>query len=286
VDHGATGLSGRRARLAATLRGLRYSADLSGEALATQLGWSQSKVSKIENGRTRPSVDDVRSWMRATSASPAVSSELVQLAEEVATDATSWRSVHAAGLTPRQRKIAELEAGASSLQVFQPSVVPGLLQTADYARRVMTLANVAGAHDLSSAVTARLERQAVLFDSTKQFVFVITEAALRWRPGPPAVLLAQLDRLASLASLPNVDLKVVPLDVEAPVLHSNAFVIFEGGEEAFVTAETYTTELVLSDPGDVAIYRGVIDRLASTALEPAEGLRFISDLMARLTRGA
>jgi hypothetical protein len=98
-------------------------------------------------------------------------------------------------LTERQREIGELEKEATSICVFQPTMVPGLLQIADYARRVMGHGNLSDQADIDAAVQKRLERQTILYDQTKRFV-LLTEIALRWRPGPPTAL----DPLSELGS--------------------------------------------------------------------------------------
>jgi Domain of unknown function (DUF5753) len=141
------------------------------------------------------------------------------------TEARSWRLVNRLGLAPRQHEIAELEQSAHAVRVFQPVMVPGLLQIADYARPVMEMAYTAGP-DIAAAVAVRMERQTILYHQHKQFEFVVTEGALRWRPGPPDMMRAQLDRLMSAASLPNVTLNLVPFGEprsrSSPVRHLRA----------------------------------------------------------------
>jgi hypothetical protein len=127
-------------------------------------------------------------------------------------------------------------------------MVPGLLQVADYARRVMEQGNPSSQADLAAAVSKRMERQTILYDQSKHFEFLITEGALRWRPGPPELMKAQLDRLVSMASLPNVELGVLSLDQEAVDAYLHPFVIFELNEETSVTVETYSTQLQVNEP--------------------------------------
>jgi transcriptional regulator with XRE-family HTH domain len=194
--------------LGSRLLSLRQRARLSGVALAKRLGTTQPRISRIETGRTVPSLDDVRAWAKATNATQEELQELAGLVERLAVEATSWRILHRLGLTERQRQIAELEQSASAIRVFQPTMVPGLLQVADYARRVMEQGNPSSQSDLAAAVAKRMERQTILYNQSKHFEFLITESALRWRPGPPELMKAQLDRVISMASLPNVKLGV------------------------------------------------------------------------------
>jgi Domain of unknown function (DUF5753) len=184
----------------------------------------------------------------------------------LATEATSWRILHQLGLSHRQREIAELERQATAIQVFQPTMIPGLLQIADYARRVMSQGNPSAQTDLAQAVAERLDRQTILYDQGKRFEFLLTETALRWRPGPPELMRAQLDRVISAASLPNVSIGVLPLDIESPDAYLHPFVIFELEEGALVNVETYSAGMQVREPQEVEVYRRTLDRLRDSAL--------------------
>jgi transcriptional regulator with XRE-family HTH domain len=225
---------------------------------------SQPKVSRIENGRSVPTLPEIEAWAKATNATADDVGELAAILEQIATEARSWRLVNRLGLAPRQREIAELEKSAHTIRTFQPVMVPGLLQIADYARRVMEMTYTASP-DIPAAVAVRMERQTILYDQSKQFEFIVTEAALRWRPGPAELMRAQLDRLASVGSLPNVALSLVPLgETPIPLLHP--FVVFELEGEALVTVETYSTELQLHDTQDIDRYRQVLNQLRQAAV--------------------
>jgi len=271
-----------RQELGRKLLELRRRAGLSGAALASRLGTTQPRISRIETGRSVPSLDDVRAWAQATNASQAELQELAALLQHLAATATSWRILHRLGLTERQREIGDLEQQATSICVFQPTMVPGLLQIADYAGRVMSQGNPSDQADIAAAVQRRLERQTILYDQTKRFEFLLTETALRWRPGPPDMMRAQLDRLVSVASLPNVNLGVIPLEGEAPDAYLHPFVIFELDDDPLVTVETYSAEMQVSDPQDVAVYRRTIDRLRPAAQWEEDATREIHAIVRRL----
>jgi hypothetical protein len=178
---------------------------------------------------------------------------LAALLDQVATTATSWRILHQLGLAQRQVEIAELERLTLHIQTFQPTMIPGLLQTADYARRVIELAFEPG--DVARAVAARLERQTVLYDSSKRFDFLLTDGALRWADQ------AQRDRLQSVATLPNVT--ILMTTARFPFLHP--FVIWHLEGERLVTVETYAAEMLFSDEADLARYEEVWQRLSQAA---------------------
>jgi Domain of unknown function (DUF5753) len=225
-----------------------------------------------------PSLDDVRAWAAATNATPEEVRELGGLVQRLATEATSWRILHRLGLTQHQRQLGELEQAARRIVVFQPTMIPGLLQIAEYARRVMSQGNPSTQADMAQAVRERLERQGILYDQTKHFEFLLTETALRWRPGPAGMMREQLDRLISMASLPNVSLGILMLDQEAPDAFLHPFVLFELDDEALVTVETYSAEMQVNDPQEVAVYRRTLERLRDMAVWSREAISTIQSL--------
>jgi transcriptional regulator with XRE-family HTH domain len=256
-----------REQLGGKLRDLRTRAGLSGYALADRTGLTQSKISRVERGLSLLSVDELRTWATATNATDAELVEIARLIEHVS--ATSWRILHRLGVSEKQREIHELEQQATRMQTFQPVVVPGLLQTADYARRVMSM-GYSGPAD-ATAVAARIERQSVLYDTKKRFDFLITEGALRWQPGDFDIA-PQLDRIMSIATLPNVSISIVPFGA-ASTIFMNQFVIWHLETEMMVSVETYAAELWATEPADLARYRQVWERLSEGAVDAMDWLR-------------
>lgn len=250
-------LSNRR-RLAGELRRLRDRAGISGRQLAERIGISQSKVSRIEAGLTVPTAPEVAAWAATVNASNTATELLTALTDAVYTEVHPW---HAA-LRERihlQDEIQELENRTRTKLTYETSLVPGLLQTAEYARRVFVMFDPAYAElDIPAVVAGRLDRQVALFDPAQRFSFLITEAALRWRVGPPPVLLSQLDRISSLSTLENVSIGLISLT--APVLTHvpHGFVIFEPTDrdaDAVVMVETVHANLTINDPLHIALYR-------------------------------
>lgn len=261
-------------RLIAILRGLREGGRLSTYALAERLRWSQAKVTRIENGRTRPTSADVDEWAQATGADETVRAELSELAYATATEARSWRASHRSGLAARQREMSAMERSATEILHFQPSVVPGLLQGEAYARRVLTFGDVTSKGGIDAAVRERMKRQAVLREPGRRFDYVLTESALRWRPGPMAVMEEQLGKLLAAASLPAVSLSVIPFDREARAPYIQGFAIFRIPEGPVVLAEGYTKEDFLADPRDVDIYERTFALLRESALTGEDAITF------------
>ena len=183
-----------------------------------------------------------------------------------------------------QGDIREIEARSRTVLVYEPTLVPGLLQTAEYARRVFTMFEPAYAEaDIPAIVHSRVDRQDALFDPARRFGFLITEAALRWRPGPPGLLLAQLDRISSVSTLENVSLGVIPQSALALTHLPHGFVLLEPADpeaDALVLAETVHANLTISDPGQVALYRRHWSLLEKTAAYDADARDLLSDIAA------
>ena len=259
--------SPQRARLAAALRELRTAAGLSGEALGREIGASQSKVSRLELGQLVPSAGDVERWAKATGASAEQRAQLLELVEAVTTEAVAWRRRLRRGLVGLQQETAELEASAGTIREFRPLLVPGLLQTPAYARAVYEAMHTSGRSDVPEAVAARMNRQAILYREGQRFEFVLTEAGVRWRLGPPELMLAQLDRLGQVATLPNVSLGIIPLGAEVPAWHSHGFVLFDDREGGpVVHVETLTSALNVRSPDDVGRYLEAFKRLEAASV--------------------
>ncbi|MFL1381434.1 MULTISPECIES: helix-turn-helix domain-containing protein [unclassified Nocardiopsis] len=273
---------GPRKELASLLRSARLDHGLSGQELADALGWSQSKVSKIENGRTRPTTDDVRAWLDACRAPEDVVRQSAELAEAALVESRHWRVVHARGLRSGQDGVRALERRAEIVRSFQPSLVPGLLQTAEYARQVLSAVDLSGQRDVPEAVAARMRRQETLYDPGRRFEFTLTEAALRWYPHDVGLLVAQVDRLLSVATLTNVALRVLPLSSPFGHLQSNGFLLFEIPGEPTVIVETFTRELAITDPEEVGQYRDIHAALTEHALDEAASRDYLRDFSASL----
>src|SRR5262249_26315164 len=120
----------------ARLRRLREAAGLNGKQLATALSWPHSKISKIELARQRPTADEVTAWAHATGAVGDLEALLADL-RSLRVESASWRRQLRGGHGPRQRASIGLEHAATTIRAFEPGVIPGLLQTADYARQLL-----------------------------------------------------------------------------------------------------------------------------------------------------
>ncbi len=250
-----------RERLATALRDLRQRAGLTGVEAARRAGMSQPKISKLENGHLLPSVKDVQALLALYQAGSVEREDLLELAGRLHATIESNRTILRRGAARTQARLGQLEQGATTLRYFSPVVIPGLLQTAEYMRRVFSL-ELSGA-ELARTVAARQERQQILYDSSKAFTFVITEAALRWQFCPEDVMAAQASHIASLATLTNVNIGVIFLGAPVGEIPLHGYQIFD---DQLVSIELEHAILTVADPRDVATYL----RLFATMSEAAE----------------
>ncbi|NNJ05587.1 helix-turn-helix domain-containing protein [Streptomyces sp. PKU-MA01144] len=239
-----------RAQLGAALRALRQASGKEAKAVARGALMSPSKLSKIENAKLAPSATDVERILIAIGVSPEIKAEYTEAARSAGTETTEWRLLKRVGVHKGQQEVKALEAQMSVLRMFQPALVPGLLQTPEYIRAVLQRHGLSD-DTLARTISGRLERQAVLYDSCKSLRFVITEPVLRWRIVPPPMMAAQLDRIVSISRLSHVDIRVVPLSIQQHDMANHSFAV---RDNRMVTVETVHAEVLVTDPRDVDIY--------------------------------
>ncbi|MEV2276251.1 helix-turn-helix transcriptional regulator [Nocardiopsis sp. NPDC049922] len=264
-----------RAELAERLRQLRAASGMSGVMVAERLGWSQAKVSKIETGKVTASTADVQSLIELYQAPADEREELEARAQTLNDRYASLRMLRKRGLHRVQEDIGRSAQSTSVIRSFQPSLVPGLLQTPEYAREVFSQPLSTAGTDVPQAVRARLDRQALLFDPEREFHFVITEAALRWRLGDAMTMKAQMDRLANLSTLGNVRLGLLPWSVFVPQVPKNGFTVLDDRE---VAVESFTTHRSISEPRDIRFYLEIFQMYADAAIHDDEARAFLAEL--------
>lgn len=259
-----------KADLAETLRTLRKRAGLSQVRLAGRCNVSQSKISKIETAEITPSLVDVELILRALDAPHQLMAEVTALARIANTEWQPIRSSWRRGLEKRQAELAGLEAEAHELRYYLPSMITGLLATPEYIRASLEYSP----GDVSQTVTRKLERQAVLYDTTKRFTFLVTEQAARWAVVPPPAMAVQIDRLASLSHLSNVRIGVVPIGVTISRGPMNTFTIYDN---RLVTAETFTGRTVFRDARDIAEHLEIFEQYERKAQFEDEGRTLLQE---------
>ncbi|MGH7883260.1 MAG: helix-turn-helix domain-containing protein [Candidatus Dormibacteraceae bacterium] len=254
-----------RQRLAAELRRLREEAKLSTRQLAEKMGCSQAKVVNLETGRRAVKPKDAKLWGQSTGLTEDQVELLVEHAEKAIDEMATWRQSMRGwpdGLAGIQREVAVLEQTANTIRIYQPLLVPGLLQTAEYARRVF-LESEPARLDVADAVSVRMDRQSILYEPDRKFEFIIAEASLRWRIGPANVYLSQFDRLRQVSTLSNVKIGIIPVDIEAAVWHYHGFVLFDdcANSDPVAVIGLLGSNFTVSDAADVELYRHTFDQL-------------------------
>lgn len=237
---------------------------MTGTATARATGMSQSKLSKIENGMLLPSVADVERLVAELAAARETRIELVELARSLHAEAETRRVVLHRGAHRHQQTISRVEARAATSRFFQVNLVPALLQSESYLR------NALGAMPQSeqeAAIAALRIRRARMDDLAKQFVFVLSEAALRWRMGSSELMAEQVEHLVAVQRRPNVRLGVVPWSADANVVALHGFHIYD---ERVVTVSVLTGNATITDPLDVREYLALFGRLERMAVRGEE----------------
>ncbi|GGT66862.1 transcriptional regulator [Streptomyces purpureus] len=255
-----------RAQLGAALRALRQASGKEAKAVARSAVMSASKLSKIETAKVAPSAADVERILTAIGVSDEVKEEYLEAVRAAATETTAWRLVRRMGLHKAQQQTRALEAEMTLLRLFQPALMPGLLQTPEYIRAILSRHNL-GEDMLTRTISSRIERQQALYDSGKRLQFVITEPVLRWRIVSAARMAEQIDRLLFLSRRPNIGIRIVPLSARQEDIANHAFVI---RDDRTVTVETVHAEIVVTDPRDVALYVRKFEGFAAMALSGDE----------------
>ncbi|MFC9847384.1 helix-turn-helix domain-containing protein [Streptomyces sp. NPDC060223] len=245
--------------LAEILCELRKRAGLTGDRLARRCNMSQSQISKFETGKKTPKLVDVERILRALDAPAELVTEITALARIANTEWQDKRSSWRRGMEKRQAELASLESEAAELRYFLPAMITGLLATPEYIRA--SLSHTPG--DPSKTVARKLERQAVLYDTTKTFTFLLTEQAVRWAVVPHSALAVQIDRLASVSHLPNIRMGVIPMGTVMPRGPMNTFTIYD---DRLATVENFTGRMVFRDPRDISEYLAVFTSFGRHAL--------------------
>ena len=197
-----------RRRLRIELRNARESAGLTQRDAAAAMSWSQSKLMRIETGAFNIGPADLRELLELYAVEPARAAQLLALTG-AARGAARW-DMYRGVVGPRYLTFLEYERSAVAVRSFEPSLVPGLLQTEDYARAVLGAVEGGSSERVESLVDLCYERQEILLDSARRFHFVIDEAALRRVVGGPEVTRLQLMWLRELARQAHVTIGVVP----------------------------------------------------------------------------
>ncbi|MFK4186261.1 Scr1 family TA system antitoxin-like transcriptional regulator [Streptomyces sparsogenes] len=265
-------LTVRQRRLGAELRRLREQADLSATQAGALLGVNQPRISSIEAGRYAVSAERVRAMARSYSCTD---QDLIEsLAQMTGRQTRGWWEEYRDILPPGALDLAELEHHATAMRVASVIHVPGLLQTRDHARAVISdVVPSLAPPDVEHRVSFRLKRQGIIYsDRPTPLTAIVHEAALRMQFGGPEVARAQLAHLVRMSELEHIALLVIPFGAGTFPSSGQSIVYFNG-----VVPKLDTVQLDTDHGSDfhdaqaqLVKYRTVLDRMAACALGPTD----------------
>jgi len=288
--HAAEVSSTQRRRLRSVLRQLRSDAGMTQEHVANEMDWSLSKVIRIETGAVSVSVNDVRALLNLYSVMDKTRvADIIELARVARL--RPWWYAYRDHYSQAFQSYLDLEAGAKLLKFWQPSIVPGLLQTEAYARAAVAATasseeDAAGRVDMD--IEVRQHRQRAIFDqpSPPHITVVLEEPVLLRMVGGAGIMRDQIRRLQEISELPHVTLRVLPLSVGVVTGMFGQFIILEFEDEddppvvyveGAAGVSLVRTEHRISDP-----YERMFDRLFGAALDEDGTDDFLRSIAQRL----
>lgn len=277
-----------RAALAARLVALRAATGLSGNAFAKRIGVVQSRVWKIEHRELLPTEEDIRMWVAAAGQPEEVAGELIELLDKSRGEYETWTAAYgrAGGAASLQRQYREAEERTTLIGEFQIAFIPGILQTRQYAREIVTmqcgpLAWNASEGDIEAMVDERMRRTEVIYDPAKRVQVVLGEASLRTLMTSPATLVDQLHKLEMVAGLPTVELGIIGFRQRMPVYPFSAFAILDD----WVIVEHLTGQQDITEPDEVASWAGFFNQLREAASTGPAAIELIERAIRDLSQG-
>jgi transcriptional regulator with XRE-family HTH domain len=249
---------------------LRERAGLTGDHVAAELNWSASKVSRIETAKTMPRRADIQALTKLYGTGEGKQRELLDLHRDASRK--GWWEEYRDALPEEYATLLGLEEEAAFERSWEPQIVPGLFQTADYAEEVIRATQVISRippGDVRTRIEARLARQELLFSSNPLTVWmVLDESAILRRFGGATMMRGQIERLVEVSKLPNVRLQILPQDAFHPV-NTGSFIHLQFPEfQDLVYLELLHSARWVEDQDQVFGYQLAFDHLRSEALGP------------------
>lgn len=262
------------------LRRVLAAAGLSGKEVADQLGWTPPDVSKMLNGRRAIRETQVALLLGICKVRGAEQKRLLALCREA--NRPGWYQQHGSHLPLQLRTLLDHEDKATAISAFAANLLPGALQTADYARAVISRIVNVPADEVEERVAARVARSAI-FTRRVGFTYFVHEFVLRLPVGGAEVMSDQLHHLLRLSVRPSIDLRVVPAAAGAHAGTAGSFIWMEFAEiKPVVYLESETTASFLEEEAETGAYRRILTSLAETALTEAQSRDFIGNLAVEL----
>jgi len=271
-----------REALGVRLREMRKEAGLTGRALAASIGCHFTKISRVENGSQAASEEEIRAWCLACSAGDQIP-DLIATARAIESMYVEWRRHTRAGMKRLMLAPVPLYEQTTLFRIYEHSVIPGLLQTAEYSAAILSyfIDFLDAPNDLDVALQVRMERQRVIYSGNRRFIIVLEENALRTRVGSLETMAGQLDRILATISLPQVSLGIIPQVAPRKTFTQVGFWIYDN---ALVGVETPTAKLEITQPREIRLYAKMFEDLKQSAVHGAQARALINRALIELTR--
>lgn len=265
----------RSRELGEGLRRAMEQAGLNGRQVAHLLGWSGSRVSRLLSGKRGGSEVDVSAFLAVCRVTGTERDRLLELCREQHTP--GWLQQHGSRLPRQLVTLIDYEVTATRIEDFQALVLPGLLQTGDYARAVIShVANVTP-DEIDNMVAARLARQSLFSRyNPPSCTYYVPESVLRLPVGGAAVMSEQLHHLLLMSARSYLVLRILPVSLGAHAATAGSFKLMEfTGLRPVVHLESATSSLFLETPEEIQVYRRILTALTATALDAEESRQLI-----------
>ena len=273
--------------LGAAMRRLREAAGLSGRQIGHKTKWDPTRISRMESGQVNIDVADLCWYLGILRVDRDVAVPLIDLCRRAKAQKGHWLSEHGEWVPDTLSSLIYHEAMANMSVHYEPQLVPGLLQTARYARAMIGRQSWLSMAEIEAGVLLRLDRQRILARRDCRFVFYIHEHVLRLQVDSAAVMYEQMVALTLAGALPNVELRIVPASAGEQSALGEAFRLFEFEDyNPLVHLELFATSLWFEESGYVEPYRGLIAGLAKTADGAEESRSSIAALADKYDRGS
>lgn len=277
----------RRRRLGEALRHYRKEAGLSGEYAAEEMGWDESKLSRIENAKARMPPQDVEKLLKLYGVTDRT---VIAALEGLAKDAgkQGWWQPYGDVVANSYRDYLTLESDADSTHIYTPNLIPGLLQTGAYAREVIAgITTTRTPEEVNALAEVRKTRQAILTTrpgGPLTLWAVIHEAALHQRfASLPNLMRDQLRHLLDMADLPNITIQVMPLTAtpHPGLLGLFEIVRFPQPWPTVVNLENLRGGYFVEGTDDVKVFETAFERVVAAALSVDDSRELIKKIMER-----
>ncbi|MDQ8707501.1 helix-turn-helix transcriptional regulator [Streptomyces sp. LHD-70] len=275
TDSPSSSAQAAREAVAGRLRAIRKTAGLGVVGLAGRCGWHHAKVSRIENAKTPPSPTDIRLWCTHSQAQDQAD-DLIAASLNAESLYREWRQRTRQGLRQLQDSYLDLFRATRLFRVYSPTLVPGLLQTEEYARALLSgnadLLEVP--NDADAAAQARVKRSRIVRQAGHRFLFVVEEAVLRYQLGDKEAIAGQLGYLLTAGALPAVSLGIIPKDTPERILSPQE--LFHMYDDTLVSMDLMSAQVNVTQPTEISLYLKAFEQLRSMAVYGADARTLIT----------